>query len=311
MGDWTPDIERLRAYTDEEWMQVEREYCGRLMAYVGRRIDATQAREDVVQEVFLGSVRGISSFNPIYTFEQYLFGICRNRTIDHLRRRSARGVGAADDPNESLSGLDDLVTEEETPSGVVSERDLASRGHDLLVEVLKEWVQETWQLGEFKRLMVIEALFHGGWRNRDTWKRFGFKDETAVAGIKFRALKRLRLLTERRDLSGTLIPSIAEAAGEGATHLELGVTQAWKSGRVSCPARYWVARFMAGNLPEEPEQFVRFHLEEMECDFCQANLDDLARDGTEGDDPFLDRMQASTVDYLRSQVGSKRKGSEE
>ena len=61
MGDWTPDIERLRAYNDEEWMQVEREYCGRLMAYVGRRIDDTQAREDVVQEVFMGAVRGIAS----------------------------------------------------------------------------------------------------------------------------------------------------------------------------------------------------------------------------------------------------------
>jgi len=159
--------------------------------------------------------------------------------------------------------------------------------------------------------MVIEALFHGGWRNRDTWKRFGLKDETAVAGIKFRALKRLRLLAERRDPSGTLIPSIAEATGEGATHLELGVMQAWKSGRVSCPARYWVARLIAGKLPQEPEEFVRFHLEEMKCDFCQANLDDLDRMETTDQDPFLDRMQASTVDFLRSQVGSERKRSDE
>jgi DNA-directed RNA polymerase specialized sigma24 family protein len=238
----------------------------------------------------------------MYTFEQYLFGICRNRTIDHLRRRSARGVGAAQDSSESLPGLDDLMTEEETPSGVVSERDLASQGQNLLMEVLREWVQETWQLGEFKRLMVIEALFHGGWRNRDTWKRFSLKDETAVAGIKFRALKRLRLLAERRDPSGTLLPSLAAATGEGVTHLELGVMQAWKSGRVSCPARYWVARLIAGNLPEEPLQFVRFHLDEMECDFCQANHDDLTRMESAGADPFLDRMQASTVEFLRSQV---------
>ena len=164
MADWTPDIERLQSYDDEEWMRVEREYCGRLMAYVGRRVDDSQAREDVVQEVFLGAVRGIGSFDAIYTFEQYLFGICRNRTIDHLRRRSARGVGAAQESSESLPGLDDLLNEEETPSGVVSERDLASQGQALLVEVLREWVQETWQLGEFKRLMVIEALFHEGRR---------------------------------------------------------------------------------------------------------------------------------------------------
>ena len=200
------------------------------------------------------------------------------------------------------------MNEEETPSGVVSERDLASQGQALLVEVLREWVQETWQLGEFTRLMVIEALFHGGWRNRDTWKRFGLKDETAVAGIKFRALKRLRLLAERRDPTGALLPSLAEATGDGVTHLELGVMQAWKSGRVSCPARYWVARLIAGNLPDEPMQFVRFHLDEMKCEFCLANHEDLARGEAEGEDPFLDRMQASTVEFLRSQIARPEQG---
>ena len=53
-------------------------------------------------------------------------------------------------------------------------------------------VSSVQQQGEFLRLCVIEALFSGGWRNRDTWKRFELRDETAVAGIKFRALKRLR-----------------------------------------------------------------------------------------------------------------------
>jgi RNA polymerase sigma factor (sigma-70 family) len=302
MADWTPDIERLQAYDDEEWLQVERSYCGRLMAYVGRRVADAQASEDVVQEVFLGSVRGIANFNTIYTFEQYLFGICRNRTIDHLRRRQARGIGAAQDSADSLPGLDSLVTEEETPSGVVSERDLASHGHELLVEVLREWVQETWQLGEFKRLMVIEALFHGGWRNRDTWKRFGLRDETSVAGIKFRALKRLRAIAERRDSTGKLLESLAEAADDGTSHLELGVLQAWRGGRVSCPARYWVARYIAGNLPEEPKEFVRFHLEDMGCEICAANQEDLERMEDAGEDPFLERMQASTVEFLRSQV---------
>jgi hypothetical protein len=55
-------------------------------------------------------------------------------------------------------------------------------------------------------------------------------------------------------------------------------------------------------LPEEPLQFVRFHLDEMKCDFCQANHDDLTRMESAGADPFLDRMQASTVEFLRSQV---------
>ena len=302
MADWTPDIELLQSLDNEEWMQVERSYYGRLMAYIGRRIGDMQAREDVVQEVFLGAVRGIGSFDSIYTFEQYLFGICRNRTIDQLRRRSSRGVGAGQESGDSAPGLDELVAEAETPSGVASERDLVDQGQELLVGLLKEWVQETWQLGEFTRLMVIEALFHGGWRNRDTWKRFGLKDETAVAGIKFRALKRLKTLANRRDLSTTLLPELAGVTGESAAGIELSVMNAWRAGRVSCPSRYWIARMIAGNLPDEPASFVQFHLEEMKCEFCQANYDDLQRLDDEGEDPLLSRIQASTVQFLRSHV---------
>ena len=45
------------------------------MAYVARRVHDKQAREDIVQETFLGAVRGIDGYDPVYTFEQYLFGI--------------------------------------------------------------------------------------------------------------------------------------------------------------------------------------------------------------------------------------------
>ena len=59
--------------------------------------------------------------------------------------------------------------------------------------------------------LVVEALFRGGWRNRDTWGRFELRDETAVAGIKFRALKGLRELVARDDESGDVVPSLAQS----------------------------------------------------------------------------------------------------
>lgn len=302
MSDWTPDIGKLQAFDDEEWLRVERNYCGRLLAYVARRIPDAGAREDIVQETFLGSVRGIPNFDRIYTFEQYLFGICRNRTIDYLRRRRTIGQGEPADSSESLPGMDELATAEETPSQIVHGTDLASQGKELLVDVLRDWVQETWQQGEFVRLMVIEALFSGGWRNRDTWKRFSLRDETSVAGIKFRALKRLRELALRRDPSGELIPALSESTAEGTSHLDFNVAGIWRAGRVSCPARYWLARRLSGNLPEGPAQFVEFHLDEMGCEWCQANLDDLADPSGAQLEPFLERMQASTVQFLRSRT---------
>ena len=169
------------------------------------------------------------------------------------------------------------------------------------MQALRDWVQETWQAAEFTRLMVIEALFSGGWRNRDTWRRFHLRDETAVAGIKFRALKRLRELAARRDPAGEVLPGLADAADEDTRHLDFDVSRTWRAGRVSCPARYWLARHVAGTLAAEPAAYVRFHLEEMECPWCRANHDDLLR--AEGNlEPFLDRMRASTVQYLRSRT---------
>lgn len=298
MSEWSPDVTRLQSFDDEEWLRVERHYAGRLYAYVARRVIDAGAREDVVQEAFLGSVRGIRSFDTAFSFEQYLFGICRNRTIDHLRRRkTATPTAQEDDGDQPL--VERLARDDNTPSAVVRNDDLRGHGKSLLSEILRTWVQETWEAGEFRRLMVIEALFSGGWRNRDTWRRFELRDETAVAGIKFRSLKRLRELAAQRDPSGGLVKALAEQAGEGEAHLD--VAAVWGESRVSCPARHWLARHLAGTLDDGPAGFVAFHLEEMECPWCLANLDDLER-SEDALEPLLEKVRASTARYLRSKT---------
>ncbi len=171
-GEWSPDVARLAGFDEDEWARVERAYAGRLIAYIGRRVADAEARDDIVQEVFLGAVRGIASFDQKYSFEQYLFGICRNRTIDHLRKRRTVGAGQGGlDDGDEPSGIDlaSLALDEDTPSQIVRRVDVEGRGRELLRDALREWVQETWAAGEFSRLMVVEALFRGGWRNRDTW----------------------------------------------------------------------------------------------------------------------------------------------
>ena len=122
-----------------------------------------------------------------------------------------------------------------------------------------------------------------------------------MAGIKFRALKRLKELARRHDDSGEQLPALAELTADGAAHLDLGVREAWREGRVSCPARYWLARSLEGGLPAGPRSFIEFHLEEMECPWCRANLDDLSRIGEAGLEAVMDRVGRSTVAYLRSQ----------
>lgn len=301
--DWQPDIARLRSLDDGEWQQVERSYCGRLFAYAHRRTGDHQASEDVVQETLLGAVRGIEDFDPTFTFDQYIFGICRNRTIDHLRRRRTRTVQEGED-EDGLPGIEALAREVETPSAIVRSRELGDRARALLGDILRDWVDETWQQGEFVRLMVIEALFSGSWRNRDTWRRFGLRDETSVAGIKFRALKRLRQLAAVRESGSDVLHALAAAAEGGDTGIfDVDVPEVWRERRISCPARHWLARLLAGTLEEGPAAFVRFHVEEMRCPWCRATLDDLARAEREGDlDALLERVRESTRRYLRSRT---------
>jgi len=301
MGDWTPDLVRLQSFDDGEWLSVERQFAGRLYAYVARRVPDAQAREDVVQESFLGAVRGIAAFDPSFTFEQYLFGICRNRTIDFLRRRRATTLEPVDD--DAPPAIEQLAREEETPSAAFRTADLRDRGQVLLAQILRDWVQETWEAGEFRRLMVIEALFSAGWRNRDTWQTFELRDETAVAGIKFRALKRLRELAARHDGGGELLQALAEDTEDRRTTLDMA--RIWREGRVSCPARHWLARHVAGTLDEAPRSFLDFHLTRMECPWCTANRDDLQASEA-GLEPLLDKVHASTARYLHSRAHPRR-----
>ncbi|MFM7281478.1 MAG: RNA polymerase sigma factor [Planctomycetia bacterium] len=234
MSDYEPDIARLIQRDDTEWLRVQREYQGRLYSFVRRRVRDHDACEDVLQETFLGAIRGIAGFDPRYSFEQYLFGILRNRTIDHLRRQRALQVGGqfAGDTDEGAV-IEDLVREEQTPLTLRERSDLDQRGSELLAEVLREWVQETWAEREFRRLMVIEALFSAGWRNRDAWEQMGLRDQTTIAGIKFRALKRMRELTAAVDARGECSAQLAESLAEEPGQVSIDVAQVWRRFRVS------------------------------------------------------------------------------
>ena len=303
MNEWTPDVARLQAREDDEWLKVERAFCGRLLAYAHRRVGDRQAAEDVVQETLLGAVRGIDDFDAAFTFEQYLFGICKNRTIDHLRRRKARTMQLREQ-DDGPAPIENLAQETETPSAIVRGRELSERARELFAEILREWVEETWNEREFLRLCVIEALFSGQWRNRDTWKRFDLRDETAVAGIKFRALKRLRQLAAVRESGNDLLRFLEIAEEQDDRLFDLDVPAIWREKRVSCPARHWVARLVAGTLDEDAGLFVRFHLDEMKCPWCMANRDDLASAGKEAElELLVERLRESTRRFLRSRRG--------
>src|SRR5271157_5305503 len=49
----------------------------------------------------------------------------------------------------------------------------------------------------------------------------------------------------------------------------------WRRSRMTCPSRQQLGSFLLDALDPELASYLTFHLEVIECPFCQANLDDL------------------------------------
>ncbi|MBX3462506.1 MAG: sigma-70 family RNA polymerase sigma factor [Planctomycetes bacterium] len=201
------DIARLQARDEAAWSALQDEYFRRIYYYVKRFVGDHQTAEDLTQEVFLGAVRGIGGFDPAYTLEQFLFGIAKNRVIDHYRKHKPVTLPNKpdDDRDRSQIWLENLA-HAATPApkeNVVRGEDEA-RQRRVLAQILRQLVGELWSAGEFQKLMVLEYLFVLGGRNKDAAARFGIADEKAVAGIKFRAVERLRGLARQHDPNHSL-----------------------------------------------------------------------------------------------------------
>ena len=55
------------------------------------------------------------------------------------------------------------------------------------------------------------------------------------------------------------------------------VGEIWRRGHVSCPNREQLGSYLLGVLPEDQRTYVKFHVEQIGCRICQANLADLQR----------------------------------
>lgn len=49
----------------------------------------------------------------------------------------------------------------------------------------------------------------------------------------------------------------------------------WRRDRLTCPSRQLLADSLYGVLSDEEQDYVRFHLEEVQCPYCLANFVDL------------------------------------
>lgn len=202
----THDIARLQAMDDAAWSGLQEAYYRRIYFYVKRYVSDHQTAEDLTQDVFLGALRGIAGFDAMFTLDQFLFGIAKNRVIDHYRKHKLTLLPAKPgDDDKSQLWLENLAQDARPqPRDRVVKAEDDGRQQQVLAQILRDYVGELWAAGEFQKLMVLEYLFVLGGRNKDAAVRFGIADEKSVAGIKFRAVERLRGLARQRDPNHSL-----------------------------------------------------------------------------------------------------------
>ncbi|MEY2805865.1 MAG: RNA polymerase sigma factor [Planctomycetia bacterium] len=268
------DLARLKARDEAEWRRVEAMYAPRLFAYVARRVKDREAREDIVQECFLVAVRNVERVDPAQGFEAYLFNILGSRVIDWLRRRrpvQLTGLGL----EESAAHFDFVAAPRETPSQVARQAELEEGARILLGAAARAWCRECYEAGAFERVAVFEAVVVRGIRNKDAARRFGHPDDAAVAGVKFRGLKRIAELVGALDASGSVKQAVLAHLAHEDRPVDLDFAAAWSEARAACPSRAWLAACARGE--GGPEQaHVRHHAPD--CASCSAELDHLRAD---------------------------------
>jgi len=290
-------IDAVRAGDQRAWREVIDRFEGRLVSFARRMLAQPSDAEDIVQETFMGLLRSLPTYDRDRSLETYLFAILRNKLHDQFRRSAGRGQRQSLDSLDLEDGAAQWVSRD-SPSGRLAERESKDSQRRALVNALRTFVEQCREQRRFQDLMVVEMLVVLGLRNKEVAADLGLS-ETAVAGIKFRVVERLRTLTQ------------ADPSAHEWTEADLAedstVARIWREEGISCLKRSTLGRWLLGTLDEEWTSYVDFHVETGGCARCQANLEDL-RSEDERDAAARDRLRercfASSVGFLTRPQGS-------
>lgn len=200
-------IDRIRAGDSAAWRKLIDRYQGRLVQFARRRIGDANAAEDIAQEAFIGLLQALPRYDSARSLETFLFAIAHNKLIDHLRRAGRRkDVAALMSESFAHTPAQD-ATPAPSPSSWLLRKEHDQREYHALVEVLRGYVRNLLRGRKFPELKAVELLFCAGMRNKAAAKTLHV-DEKAVAGIKFRALKKMQELARHVDPNHTLFPGL-------------------------------------------------------------------------------------------------------
>ena len=285
-------IAAIRGGDQRAWHQLIERYQGRLLAFARTRLRGVGDAEDALQETFMGFVTSLRHYDPSRSLETYLFAILRYKIGEILtkKRRSLEHTDGFDVDDDSPGLPEPSVSE--TPSRIAARNERTRQQADMLATILRRLIEELRDRGKLEDLQVIELLFYVGLRNKEVAQRLD-RDEKAVAGVKFRALGRLREFLDETDPDDRDLLEGRELSSEAT------IARIWRRRRLSCLKRSTIGSYLLGVLEDPWQSYTAFHLETVKCLMCRANLEDLSAESEqvpEGD--VTERMFQSSVGFL-------------
>lgn len=284
-------VEQIRRGEQAAWHQFICRFEGRLQAFARVRLSAHADAEDVVQETFIGFVQSLTYYDATRSLETYLFAILRNKINDLLKKRASAAAlpGAGADPADDLLG--NVAGPTETPSHYAASREQQARLAGALGDSLRSFIRELEEKEKFEDLQVVELSFYVGRRNKDIGELLDL-DEKHVAGVKFRAIRRIQELIQRTGLEFD-----ADELERSVT--DLAVAEVWRERRITCLKRSTLGGLLLGVLDEPWRSYAQFHLDVVGCPICVANLEDLRAEADESAPTVIrEQIFASSVGFL-------------
>lgn len=274
-------LNRINAGDHEGWDQCVARFQKRLIAFAVGHVDQQATAEDLVQETFVSFLTARTTFRGQCSLESFLFQILKRRIVDHYRRSDteravpACGFGNADANDASRDPLQNAVSSDMHASWYVRREETQTADHEVLTDAVRELTKWLQKKEKFRDLKVAEGLFYARRRNQELANVLQIS-ENEISLTKHRLIKRLREFVHATDKS-----DVADAAFDGNEWQGL-LTTVWEEQRPSCPKRTTIGKYTLGILPAAWYDFVRFHLDVLECSFCAANLRELQALGDEG-----------------------------
>ena len=110
-------MQKLDANSDIAVAQIWQDFHQQLYAFLLKRTACPDTAQDILQDVFIKVQLGLPTLKDEEKLMAWLFQLCRNALIDHIRKRQS---SPTESPNTEVIDLD-LFSAEQTGSQVLAE----------------------------------------------------------------------------------------------------------------------------------------------------------------------------------------------